>query len=214
MRLSTASDVKENAMTRKGLFTAMIASGALLTGVPAEASQTFGVVGGIVNQLYYNSSLSGNGFTFTIYQNGKPTVLFSGLSGLQQFNNLGALNSWAHSGGSSGSQGYSYTPTYTGTGSYFGTSGGGATPQGYNYAPTFTGTGSYFGTSGGSGQTYAYTPTFTAVGSFFDEGEVTVTPQVFVSPPVPELGTWAMMLSGFFAIGSVLRRRKGAANFA
>jgi hypothetical protein len=211
------------AMTRKGLFASIVTATLLAVGSPTGATQNLGAVSNVVNKLYYGSALSGNGFSFSITENGQTRTLFTGLAGLRQFTDLAGLNNWANGGSTSS---YSYTPTFTAVGGYFGAASAPAS-QSYSYTPTFTAVSGYFGSTPepDAVETYPYRPTFSAVGSYFtgaDGGTIVAVAHHAPAPPpappppgpIPELGTWAMMIAGFLAVGTAMRRRKTTANFA
>ena len=153
-------------MIRKGLLATALMAGALIGATPAQASVQLSAVSGIISQLQNNASFSANNLSFSTCQNGVCTTQFTGVSGLQAYNqDLTALNSWA------------------GTGSY--------------------------GNSGGFFDNYRFT--FSGVGSYF--GNQAPTPEVNALPPIPEPGTWAMMILGFGLVGMALRRRATILSF-
>ncbi len=167
-------------MIRKGLLLSALTAGALMSAGTAQASTQFTALGGIINQLHSNASLSANNFSFTYCQDGTCQTLFTGVSGLAAFNNnpsaMAGLNS------------------LLGTSSY----GSGA---GYfdDYRFTFTGVGGFFGSAAPAAAPAA---------------EAQMRAAFAPSMPIPEPGTWAMMILGFGLVGMALRRRAARASFA
>ncbi len=110
-------------MIRNGLLAAALVAGAMIGATPAQASIQLSAIGGIINQLQNNASFSANNLSFTTCQNGVCTTQFTGVSGLQAYNqDLTALNSWAGTGSYASSGGFfdNYRFTFSGTGSFFG----------------------------------------------------------------------------------------------
>lgn len=108
---------------RTGLLMIMLGSSALAIAAPASASVSLGTIGGIINQLHNNSNLTPNGFAFSITQNGQSQTLFTGLSGLHNYNDITGFNSFANPpGNNTPGWGNSYQFTYSALGSFFGNS--------------------------------------------------------------------------------------------
>ena len=119
-------------MIRKGLVVSAVAAAMLIGAAPASASVTLAATGGIIDQLYSNSSFSANNMQFTICQNGSCQTLFTGITGLHNLTSLQTLNAWANTGSYAGAAGYydNYQFTFGGVSSFFGD----RTPQPQSYA--------------------------------------------------------------------------------
>ncbi len=120
-------------MIRKGFTVSAVAAAMLIGAAPASASVGLAATGGIIDQLYSNSSFSANDMQFTICQNGSCQTLFTGVAGLHSLTSLQTLNSWANTGSYAGSAGYydNYQFTFGGVSSFFGNQ----TPQIQTYSP-------------------------------------------------------------------------------
>ncbi|HZV58292.1 MAG TPA: PEPxxWA-CTERM sorting domain-containing protein [Sphingobium sp.] len=141
-----------------------------------------------------------------------------------QFTALGGIVNQLHENGSLAGNNFSYTYCQNGTCQtlFTGVSGLAA----FNSDPSaIAGFNSMLGTSSyGSGAGYFddYRFTFTGVGGFFGSAAPPpATPAAaapmaaFMAPsiPIPEPGTWAMMILGFGFIGLAMRRRAARASF-
>ena len=113
---------------RTGLFMLALGSSALSIAAPASAAVSLGTISGIINQLHNNTNLTPNGFAFSITQNGQSQTLFTGLSGLHQYNDITGFNAFANPPSNNPpGWGSSYQFTYSALGSFFNNSNVGGT---------------------------------------------------------------------------------------
>lgn len=172
-------------MTRKTLLLSAVALAAIGVAPAAQASDDMSCTGAscqglagvstVAHALRQSSQFSPRGFSFSINYNGTIIPLFSGISGVRQFNDYDLLNNWLELPSTLDSSrsvydGGAYQFTYGALGSYFGSgSDSGAT-----------------GSTGGSVTPQAYMTYISA-------------------PPVPEPASWLMVIVGFGLLGGIVR---------
>ncbi len=110
-------------MIRNGLLVAALSAGAMIGATPAHASIDLAATSDIINQLHNNAMFSVKDMSFSTCENGVCTTQFTGLAGLQAYNqDLTALNNWAGTGNYASSGGFfdNYRFTFSATSSFFG----------------------------------------------------------------------------------------------
>jgi len=165
-------------MIRKGLFASALVASALFAAPQAQAAINFGSVSAMINQLNNHSSFAANTMSFSINNGGQSQTLFTGVTGVRNFNSN--ANSMAQFN------------NWAGTAN--------AAPTGYNgYKFTYSVVGSFFNNSGTSSRSSAPEPEA--------EEQGTASRIQPLAAPIPEPGTWAMMIVGMGVVGMTMRRR-------
>lgn len=223
-------------MIRKTCLTAMFAATALLAAPSAQASIILaGQVSKVVN-LLRNGEFDARAFSYTLPRTSGSVRLFTGIEGIRLLNDadLTTLNDWADEQSQPDSSSSSYKFTHSVVGSYFGgqstgqasgQAGGSGEPAGstphVDSAPPLAPPASE--NTAFDGEPYKFT--HSVLGSYFNEQtdsspEGNVSTMMIAAPieppvvmPVPEPGTWAMIISGLGLVGMAMRRRKASVSF-